>query len=190
VRRDTGHVPLVSACLEYQPLCCSARTLNRIAGSTLYKFSIIAVALVVMTISIFKPNNLTLGVLAIFVPTMLVVSLFAVIEVSRLDQVLLKYLIRKFDFWFLLLSLIGYVVLSAYENSQSVNFCYANIEFSEALRSTIVSNFVFFWGNLFTFIWDAEPFVSRAVKLGFLIVALGNSFFLMYASRYSGMYVL
>jgi hypothetical protein len=190
VTRDTGFVPLISAYLEYQPLCCQPRLINRIVNSIFYKIVFLVCSTVICVVFVAHPANMLLGDLYMFIPFMSAAVFYMTCELAQLDRTLLRYLMRNFDFWFLLCSLVIYLFLSFYQNAKSPNFCYNDVSFTQAFLTSLCSNTVFFCGNIFTFIWDAAPFVGRYVKIGLIVVSLANSLFLIYSNRLSGLYVV
>jgi hypothetical protein len=192
ITRDTGYVPIVSAHLHYTPICsCHSTALAAIADSWIYTFVMIVCAISFILATAFESNTMSVGKIPFFVPVMAVTTFYAFCEFARLDRTLLKYLIRKFDFWFMLLSLIGYCALSLYQN-KTVNstICHPKLsDFNEAWLSSVCANYMFFVANIFTFVWDAAPFVGRPTKLAFVFLVCVNSAFQIYNNRLASLYV-
>jgi hypothetical protein len=192
ITRDTGHVPIVSAHLHYEPICCCYSTaLTAIANSRMYTWiMIVGAALFILAVSL-ETNEISVGRVPFFVPVMLTSTFYAVCEFARLDRTLLKYLIRRFDFWFLMVSLVSYCAVSAIQGSLiNSNICNPALsDPSDALRSSFCANHLFFIANFFTIVWDAAPFVNRPTKLIFVFLICANSAFQIYNNRLASLYV-
>ena len=113
-------------------------------------------------------------------------SLFLFVEIARIDRVLMSYLLKSFDFWFLTLSLIAFVSLQMYGPIGRPDVCSHGDEYLGNTLTVICSNYFYFWINLASFFADATPFVSARMKIAVLVLCLLNALRLFVYDRVPG----
>jgi hypothetical protein len=188
VARKIGYVPLVSALLPYRPLFCSIGFLNRVINSKLYRYGILAWGVLLVTAYGFQNSPIGPQNWYTFVPLVVITSGFIAFEIARVDRFLLYHLMRQFDFWFLVISLLGYIISEVYSQMSQPERCY-NIQRGLAHTFEVFSsNFLFFWVYLSTFVFDAAVFVSNSTRIGMLILTLANTARLIIFDRLEGLY--
>jgi hypothetical protein len=120
--------------------------------------------------------------LAVFAPVFTSGTMIFFVVFGSADRSLLRLLIRRFDFWYLILTIITYTALDLYRITRVWQTDCISVKFSfqERLFQTIISSWIKFAADFVAIIGDAMVFLNGNIRITVLLLTTLNNLFWMF----------